>query len=208
MVSHILFDFDGTIADSRYLAIELLNQLAKKHGFRAINEEEFAYLRTISIIDRCKALQVPLYIIPVVFLELRAGYRPADLPGYNGLNEVIRELKQRGFVLSIISSNLVENINSFLRANNINLFDCVYSSSYFRKDAAINKYILKYKLSRKDVVYVGDEVRDIAACRLNRIKIIAVSWGYESVDRLAGNHPDFIANNPAELLSIITGGLE
>ncbi|MDA8336817.1 MAG: HAD hydrolase-like protein [Peptococcaceae bacterium] len=207
MIKHVLFDFDGTIADSRYLAIELLNKLAELYNFRQLKEEDFEHLRALSIIERCKFMQVPIQAIPAIFISLLKGYNAANLPIYKGMDEVIRSLKKSDYVLSIISSNLVENINNCLKGNNINVFDRVYSGNYFRKDVTIRNYLYKNKLNTEDVVYIGDESRDIVACKLNNIKIIAVSWGYESLQRLVKNNPDFTANSPGELFEIITGRL-
>jgi len=206
MIKHIIFDFDGTVVDSRYLAVELFNQLAVKYGFRKIKETEFEFFRSLSITERCKTIHAPIYMIPLIYTELKRGYQKSTthLRVFPGIKKLLKRLKEKGFKLSIISSNSVDNINKFLRKNNIDVFDNVYSSrNYFGKDKALNFFLKKHKLKGKDVVYIGDERRDIVACRKNNIKIISVSWGFDSIELLSKENPDFLVKSPIELFDVI-----
>jgi len=206
MIKCVVFDFDGTIVESRYLAIDILNQLAKKYGFRQIEEKEFEKLRSLSLLERCKYINIPVFMIPIVYVELKNKYQQAtnELQLYKGISKVIRALKEKEYKLSIISSNSIDIITELLKKNDINSFDSIYSSkNYFGKDWAISAYLRKYSLNNKDVVYIGDEYRDIIASKRNNVKVIAVTWGYDSLELLKTGKPDFIAASPGELLNII-----
>jgi phosphoglycolate phosphatase len=52
-------------------------------------------------------------------------------------------------------------------------------------------------------LYVGDEVRDIQACKKSFVKIIAVTWGFDIPDVLKSHNPDFLVSTPKEILDII-----
>lgn len=210
MVNHVIFDFDGTIVDSLNLAVEIYNDLAEKYRFVKISEEDFKYLGNISIAERSKFLQVPFYRLPIFTREFMHNYRKSidSLQTFAGMNELILELKQKGFKLSIISSNSAENVGEFLRKNKMDIFDVVNCiSNIFGKDKAIRRFINKYNLNRAELIYIGDENRDIEACKLNNIKIIAVSWGIDSVELLEGAKPDYIVDSPAEILQLLTNRL-
>lgn len=114
MIKHVVFDFDGTIVESRYLAVELLNQLAEKYGFRKIKEKEFEHFRSLSIMQRCKAIHVPVYVIPIIYSELRRKYQASTshLQVFMGVKELIRGLKEKALnLVSFLLTQLITLIN-------------------------------------------------------------------------------------------------
>jgi phosphoglycolate phosphatase-like HAD superfamily hydrolase len=58
-------------------------------------------------------------------------------------------------------------------------------------------------LSSEEVIYVGDETRDIEASKKINIKVIAVSWGFNSGEVLAKHNPDFLIHKPSELIEVL-----
>ncbi len=163
-------------------------------------------LRTLSLIGRCRKINLPIFKIPFILFELNQLYGKSinSLKIYKGLKTVIGELKKAGLKLSIVSSNSIENINEFLKNREINVFDNVYSSgSFFNKDRAIAHLMRKYNLNSQEVVYIGDEIRDTIACKKNNVRIIAVSWGYDSKELLKKANPNYIVDNPSQIIELI-----
>jgi len=60
----------------------------------------------------------------------------------------------------------------------------------------------RHSLARKHSVYVGDETRDIQAARLAFIKVVSVSWGFNTREILAKQKPNFLIDSPKDLLGI------
>lgn len=206
MIKHVIWDFDGTIVDSRYLAVKLLNELAEKYKFRKIKEADYEYLRSLTIRERCVVTAIPPYLLPVLVVQLKRNYRKAaaSLDAYPGVEDTIRELKNKGIGLTIISSNSTGNIRAFLQKNKIDIFDGIYSSGgLWGKEKAIRLFLREHGLKREQVVYIGDECRDIVACQKNNIKIIAVPWGYDAKNLLVKAKPDYIAGTPGEIVNLI-----
>jgi HAD-hyrolase-like len=54
-----------------------------------------------------------------------------------------------------------------------------------------------------DILFVGDETRDIEACQKVGIRIAAVTWGYNSRRSLVAMKPDFVFDDPQELVSLL-----
>jgi len=202
MIKHVIFDFDGTIVESRYLVVELLNELAPNYKLSIIKENDYDHLRSLSIPERCRFIKLPFYKLPKLKIELTDKYRQAiaTMPMISGVREVLDKLKAAGLGLSIISSNSVENINAFFKHNQVSAFDNIISSGgLFGKAKTIKKFLTRQGLPSQAVIYVGDECRDIKACKKNQVRVIAVTWGYDSEELLAGCQPDALIRHPSEL---------
>lgn len=202
----MIFDFDGTIADSMDVAIWLINQAAEKYHYQPIKSEDIEKLRRMSMPERFKFLNVSPYHIPRIALELIRSYGKSlrFVKIFDGMQEVIMALKERGLTLSIISSNSNQNIRRFLTENNLDVFDHIYSAkNLFGKERTIASLIKKLHLKRNELIYIGDEHRDIIACQANHIRVIAVTWGLDTVETLSRARPDYIAHKPSDILSII-----
>jgi phosphoglycolate phosphatase len=83
-------------------------------------------------------------------------------------------------------------------------FDFVFSEkNIFSKDTRL-KFIVKiFKLRFEDVIYVGDEIRDMQAAKKARLKGVAVSWGYTSPKILQSADPSAIVYSAKQLLKTI-----
>jgi phosphoglycolate phosphatase len=206
MKKYIAFDFDGTIVSSMALGVQLYNEIAEKYNYRKIQEEELHVIHKLSIPERLKMFNLPLYKIPKIIVEFKKNYNQhvGSLRAIEGMKQVIFRLKEEGYTLGIISSNSVPNIEKFLAKNQFDVFDQVYSSrGLFGKQSTINNVIKKLRIKKEDMIYIGDEVRDINACKKAGVKMIAVSWGFDSRELLEEQNPDYIADKPADITEIM-----
>lgn len=206
-IKHVIFDFDGTIADSMLFSVQIFNQSALKYKVNMIKEEDYDYLRSLSLLDKFKFLNISLVLVPRLGMELTKSYNQSvkSIHLFDGMKDVILALKRGGYTLSIISSNSSDSIRRFLINNNINIFDFIYSAkNIFGKDKTINSFIKKNNLQKEELIYIGDEVRDIEACKANHIKIIAVTWGgFDTIETISSAKPDYIVNEPSKILEKI-----
>lgn len=206
MIKYIIFDFDGTIVNSRSLAIQLYNELAEKNAYGKIEEQEIDYLSKLAIKDRLRALRVPFHKLPGLVLEIKSNYQKSlgSLKVKDGIPVLLQDLKENGYKLCIISSNSVTIIQTFLEQNGISNFDHIYCTrNLFGKSVMMNRFLKKHHIQKQHVVYMGDEFRDIAACNKSDIRMIAVTWGYDSEELLLKGKPNFMIHHPADLLSLL-----
>jgi phosphoglycolate phosphatase len=179
MLKYIVFDFDGTLVNSKDVFITAFNQLAEKHRFEKIQHEKIDHLRTLSIPARCKQLRVPLYKIPLLTGEFLSLYKKCahEIQLADGMKAVLDELVKVGYKIAVISSNSENIIKLVLDKNGISHVTDVYCyNKLFGKDKIIGKFLRKKKLTSDEIIYVGDEHRDVIACKKNNVKIIWVSW--------------------------------
>lgn len=212
MTKTIIFDFDGTIADTFKSSIEILNSFSDKYGYQKFGNEETEKLRSQSMQDSLKELHIPLIKLPFIvkdFTELAKKTIISQNPIIK-IPLLLNELYNSGYNLNIITSNSVENVSLFLNKHKMNYFNHIYSDkSLFGKHIVISKFLKKYQVKHEDSIYVGDEIRDIEAARKAQIKIIAVSWGFNSEDALIRYSPDYLVSQPqqiSDILKIINSG--
>ncbi|SCY10636.1 HAD-IIIA family hydrolase [Alkaliphilus peptidifermentans] len=206
MIKYIIFDFDGTLVDSMEIGITAINKLAEKYKFKKLKHEEVEHLRGLSIPEISKYVNFPIYKIPIVAVEFYSLYKNLmkDLVLFDDMKESLEKLKKKGYELAIISSNSENNIREFLRNQGVRgIREVICSSNIFGKDKMIKRFLKEYKLKKSEVIYVGDEHRDIVACKATGIKIIWVSWGFDTIDIVKDMKPDYIINSPKEIFDIV-----
>lgn len=202
----VIFDFDGTIADSFQAALQIGNSLAPEYGYRPVRQDEIETLRRLPYREVAGHIGLAWHKIPRVAARVRSELhrRIEEVQPIEGLRDVLCELRARGFGLGILSSNSRANIERFLKAHGLDAFDFITtSSSVWGKERRLRVLLKNQRLSTSDVIYVGDEVRDIEATQALAVRVIAVAWGYTARDFLAAHEPDHLVDRPEELLSIL-----
>lgn len=206
MIRQILFDFDGTMVQSLRLALLILNKMAEKYHYRTVTMEEMQVLKRLPLSERLREIGFPIHQIPAMAAESAALYRRGieELKPVPGVGDVLSALKQEGYGLSILSSNSVDNIEEFLRRNQLELFEHICSANnLFGKDKSLRRFIKRYGIVKNELLYVGDETRDIDACKKVGVRIAAAAWGYDPLPLLRIRKPDFIAETPEDILRIV-----
>lgn len=203
----IIFDFDGTIADTLDALVSITNDLSEEFGYKRANPDDIERLKNLSPRQIIKQSGISLFKLPGLLrkVKVRLNKEIELLTPISGISPVLIQLKKNGHLLGIITSNSKENVVIFLKANGLEeVFDFVYSgTTLFGKSKVINSFLSKEHLKPEDVIYVGDEARDIEAAKASWIKIVAVSWGFNSKELLTKHHPDFIIDAPKELIKVV-----
>lgn len=205
-MKYIIFDFDGTLADSTAVFASAWNTIAQKYKFKGIELKEIESLKKLSIAERSKLFDFPMYKLPMILPQFYRLYRQSlnDVHLYDGIKEVLMEIDKKGYKILIISSNSQENILEFLKMNNIHCVSNVLSSTrIFGKDKVIKKFLKDSGITPSDVFYIGDEQRDIVACKKVGVPIIWVSWGYDAIEVIQQEEPEYKVTTPQEILNII-----
>lgn len=204
-ISTIVFDFDGTISDSVLAMLEIVNELSESIGYRKIENKDFATFRKKSTEEMITELKIPRESIPKVLEGIHAGLakRANSLMPVRGMVEVLSYLAKSGYKMFIVTSNTKSNIYNFLKKFNIDHFSGIYpESGLYGKSNLLNKLINDLSINKGQVVFVGDEVRDIEAGRETGTKTVAVTWGLNGRKVLLDANPDWLIETPKQLLKI------
>ncbi|KOP80592.1 HAD family hydrolase [Lysinibacillus sp. FJAT-14745] len=205
-MKYIIFDFDGTLADSTAVFASAWNTLALKYKFKGIELKEIEALKKLSITERSKLFDFPMYKLPMILPQFYRLYRQSlnDVHLYDGIKEVLMDIDKRGYKILIISSNSQDNILEFLKMNGIHCVSNVLCSNrIFGKDKVIKKFLKDSGITSSEVLYIGDEQRDIIACKKVGVPIIWVSWGYDAIEVIQQEEPEYKVATPQEILNII-----
>lgn len=204
--STVIFDFDGTLANSISIGFKLANTIIEKLGIPPITDEEFQLLRNKSYRDIIKAYNIPLWQIPKLLLQLRTSVKSnlEHVHPYPGITTLLNNLEKDTMRVFILTSNSRDIVSAFLERHEITVFEDIYSEkNIFGKAKAIERFLRIQKLTKDEVLYVGDEVRDAEACNSIGVDCVSVTWGFNAREILEQHNPRYVADSPDELYKII-----
>ncbi|PIV09239.1 carotenoid oxygenase [Candidatus Roizmanbacteria bacterium CG02_land_8_20_14_3_00_36_15] len=212
-IKMVIFDFDGTIADTlpfsfknviKIARILKINNLSEKQIIKEIRTKSYRELMTLGGM-KLSWFKLPLIMGIIRKMQEELYGEIETIKIFPGIKKLLKDLKKRGINLMILSSNLEKNVKKFLLVNQIDFFDFIDCGSHILgKAAAIDNLLKKNNFKEEKTVYVGDEIRDIEACKKIKMKIIAVSWGLNKAHILKKYGADFIVSKPSEILKIIS----
>jgi len=208
----IIFDLDGTLSNNVDQSELIYERISKRYKLKQLSKDGIRELKTKPGLKRLFDLGVPIYKLPKLYRESRdiASEFVDDCTIISGMKELLVNLNESKVKLAIVSSNSVSNINKILSNNDINTFSFIEGKASMKgKKRKIKKLLRKHGYDPEDAIYVGDEIRDVSACRSIPIEVIAVTWGFETKNALANSNPDYIVETIEELSSLLmnkTGG--
>jgi HAD superfamily hydrolase (TIGR01549 family) len=204
---YIIFDFDGTLADTFASGAALLNNYAEKFGY---NKIDFENNRNLSARELIKLSGVRFWKIPhlIRFFRKKSAENASQIKAFEGMPELLKKFFDAGFSLGIITTNTSETVTVFLKKYGLEKYFSYIETDVplFGKKRAVKRAKRRLK---SEILYVGDEQRDIEAAKAAGVNIVSVVWGFNSAEVLekfnAGKvafSPDGIFSLAAEILKI------
>jgi phosphoglycolate phosphatase len=204
-VKTIIFDFDGTIADSFVTFIQVFEDITSRE--QKLTEDEINNLRGLQVKQILKYLKIKNWQIPRLAIKARkeVAAKIIDIKPFKGIAGALSALHGEGYKMFILSSNDSKNISKFLKTNNLDsYFSGIHGGiGLHSKSAVLKKVLRKEKIKSDQCIYIGDEVRDIEAAKKAKIQIISVGWGFNNPEALEKAAPNALAKTPSELFTII-----
>jgi phosphoglycolate phosphatase len=199
----IIFDFDGTIADSFETFITVTNRMAQEFGYPTVQPQDIPRFRQMSSRQIIQEAGLSKFKLPFFLARFRrdVAQQVGDLKLFPEMLQTLQVLRAEDYDLGIVTSNAQGHVEQFLKAQQVaDLFAFISGDQpLFGKARVLKRLIRRYRLNPQDVIYVGDETRDIEAAQAIGIRVIAVSWGFNALEVLSRHQPDAIAHTPKEL---------
>lgn len=201
----VVFDLDGTLADSFPFFVACQNRLAAQHGFRPIADHEVERLRTWTPRQLMRHTRLSPWKLPRVARDFRRmmAAEGASIGCFHGVHDALRQLHGSGARLGLVSSNSRENCERVLGPASWALFSEVEcGASLFGKARRLRRLLRRAGVSARDAIYVGDQATDAEAARAVGMAFAAVAWGYATRDALATLAPDVLVERAADLAGV------
>lgn len=119
----ILFDFDGTLADSLPWFVRTFNQVAEKYGFKRIEPGNLEAVRRMGPASLLKYLEVPRWKLPLIAVHMRRlmARDIMEIRRFEGVNPSLAKLSHHGIMLALVTSNSLENVGRVLGLETLDL---------------------------------------------------------------------------------------
>lgn len=196
----IVFDFDGTIADTFVVALNIYYDLAHH---KPMPEEDITRLRGMNGMTLMRALNIHPWQLPFWGWRIRRklAQKINTVELIPGIKAAISQLSSN-HQLIIFTSNTAANVEAILeRYEMTDYFAGVYGNAgILRKEHALRRLLSRRRLEPGTVWYVGDETRDVEAAHRAGVRCIAVSWGFNTIGALEHHRPDALVFSPEELV--------
>ncbi|MBS0232008.1 MAG: HAD hydrolase-like protein [Proteobacteria bacterium] len=192
--SLVIFDLDGTLADSFPWFLGSLDNVAEAFGLRPIAEDEIEPLRRADVPEILKSLGVPRWKLPMIARYMRR-LKSTELDTislFPGVSDMLRTLRGGGVTLTLVSSDNEENAKTVLGDNAALFSDYDCSATLFGKARKFGRVMKRAGVTPEQVLAIGDEARDFVAARATGIDFAAVTWGYTAPEKLLALTPDLV----------------
>ncbi len=201
----MIFDFDGTLADSAGWFRSILPDVARRFRFRCPDEAELEELRHKPPREVMRILKIPGWKLALIAMHARKRAAKADaFPLFDGMPEVLTSLAAHGVKLAIVSSNAEINVRRALGpdlSRQIAAWSC--GAAMFGKARHFQDVLEKLDVRPARALAVGDEIRDIDAAREVGLNTAAVAWGFGMKDALEAARPDFCFETVADFRAFL-----
>lgn len=204
-MSTVIFDFDGTLADSFEVIADIFYELTGRS--EKLTSQQIHELRGLTALEVAERLHVPWWRIPFLVASGRRLMQVhiAEVKPFAGIKELLKDLHHAGYQLMVVSSNSRRNVRTFLRQNQLQGY---FSGTYgnirlFSKGRFLRRLMLRRRLKPEYCFYVGDETRDVEAAHQAKLRCIAVAWGFAERDLLLSLKPFAYVAKPEEISDII-----
>lgn len=210
----VIFDFDGTLADTKENIILTFQMTMKELGVEIKSRQECAATIGLTLEDAFKVLYPGMAAEKYVLLRdtyrrIFKENRKILVPGlFPEVMETLEELRRRGYLMSIASSRQSPSLHSFLEDMKIaHLFEYAVGGDNVEhpKPApdAVLQILRHYNLSAEEAFVVGDMPFDINMATNAGVKSCGVTWGNADAAQLRESGANYVIDKMSQLLEIL-----
>lgn len=208
MIKLIVFDLDGTLLDTIYDLHEAMNYVLKKYNYRLI---------TLDMAKQNIGTGIRNFIKKSIndesnnnidnmfndFMDYYSKNYNNKTKLYDGIYDIVYNLKKDGYILGVISNKRYEILNNLVNDYFKDLFSFVIGDGSGFKKKPDNESILyiinRYNINKEELLYIGDSDTDIITINNSGCMGLIVSYGYRKYEELIKYNIKNISKNTTEL---------
>lgn len=208
MKKYIIFDFDGTIANTNDVIIESWQAAFIKFiGHELpVREVEMTFGETIEYTIKRLLPDVEWTEVRDFFRSYQKNDCQAKVTEFEGVREMLNELKNRGYVLAVATSRTAKSYHDYMRLIN---FGDIFDVEITMEDVSAHKpdpeclYAVLDKLgaTAEESIMIGDTRYDIGCAYNAGVDSVLVGWSH-AVGEMEWE-PTYIAKTPKDILEIV-----
>ena len=209
MYKNLIFDFDGTIADSKECSMVATQKSFKERGLEEPTVNLIEYYMGIPIeksFSLMSSVDLDDHQLEALIKTFRQNYKEVEssyLKLYKHMTEQLQSLS-KDKQLFVVSSKKTDVLIRNLEILDIDhLFTEVIGSDkvnhYKPSPDGINYILNKYQLENEETIYIGDAIFDMQTANSAKVASCAVTWGTHSIEELKSENPTYIIHEVTEL---------
>jgi phosphoglycolate phosphatase len=209
----LLFDLDGTLVDSLPDIASALNHALAGAGLLEVPLDVVRTLvgeGVLRLVEKALLLQRADRDAAALARQVVAAYSAnpsAKTRVYPGIEETVQELRAGGLRLAVLTNKVGSVARALLDELHMTGFDAVLGEGdgYTRKPSpeAALALIGQFGTSPGRTLMVGDGLPDVAMAHAAGCPVAAVMWGYSDRAALEKERPEFVVDQPSDLLKIL-----
>ncbi len=215
----IMFDLDGTLLDTIGDIKHNINLTMRKLGYPEHTYEEtrtFINDGAYKLIERAlpegKKDEKTVKETLGIYLSNYDKNVCTETCAYEGVTELVKRLKNKGYVLSVVSNKPERHVKMlcdiFFGENTFSYISGTGADKPVKPDRRCVDSALEYMgEKRENLLYVGDSHVDVLTAHNADVPCAGVTWGFHGKLGFKDTKPDFYIDNTDELYKLITGDI-
>ena len=213
MITTVIFDMDGTVLNTLDDLAASVNYVLTRYGMPVHCTEDYRryfgngirYALECAVPKGTEETTID-QMLPVFKEHYNAHCLDKTRP-YDGIPELMKALRDRGFKLAIVSNK----IDSAVKELNAKFFSAYVDVTIGEREGIRRKpapdtvvqALKELKSSKHEAVYIGDSEVDLQTAANAGLPCISVLWGFREKDFLTEQGATVFANTPQEIYDLL-----
>ena len=214
MKKAVIFDLDGTLLNTLEDLKDAVNVALREQGYAEHGLDEMQRffgngIRYALQQAEPEADDASVDRLIARFKEYYAEHCMDKTRPYDGMLELMKVLKEQGYVMAIVSNKVDEAVKDLAKhffGEYVNV--AIGNSRNIRRKPApdsVFRALEELGIEKENAVYIGDSEVDLATSRAAGIPCITVLWGFRGKEFLQEQGADCFVERPEEIPAILEG---